>query len=175
MDLAEGIELISKQAELKWPNDKPLQKFLKRRKTELYFMTEDYSNRAETNLNMARNVKNEVLHLYKKDSASVQDVQDLNEENSSTISDNNESVQSIANQDENDSSSDENEINVKEITILKEITLPDRNDYVRPLDDTLKIFNNKREQSENHLNSPIEGKTNYGFITPAFASKALLC
>lgn len=165
MDLAEGVELISKQAELKWPNDEPLQTFLKRRKTELYFTTRDYSSRAKTHLDMAKNVNDQVLHLYEKNSALAQDVQDLNEENKSTVGDDNESVQSITNQsvannsDGNDLSSDENE------THLKEIPIYDRNAYVRPLDDTLKIFNNKREQSENHLNSPIEGKTNYGFIT----------
>jgi len=172
MDISEAVELIDKQAQFCWPNDMQMGKFVKRKLTELSYINQDYASRAETNLDMTRKVDDNLLHVYEKEAASIsestpeQTVQNLNEENSSITDDDTESVVSIANQsvennlDEAYSSSDESETNWKEIPI------PNRDAYVLPLKEKLKVFNEKREQSENRLNSPIGGQTDYVFITP---------
>jgi hypothetical protein len=182
MDISEAAELIVKHAELTWPNDEALQKVLKKRKQKLSFINADFSSRAKTNLEMVQNLNNDSLRVYEKQKGPVSVLLkvDKNEKTSSKLKiDENEKVSVEFKVDENEKVSVKLKVNeTKELPVeLNESNLQrkliddidDRDEYMRPLRKKLNLFNNKCEQSENHLNFPseaLEKQTDFGFIAP---------
>ena len=175
MDISEAAELICKHAELTWPNDPALQKALKKRKQKLSFINADFSSRAKTNLDMVKNLNSDFLRVYTKQKGPVSVSTKVDEKVSVSLKvDENDKVSVSLKVDETLSM----KMNVnenKEVPVelaennLQQKSIDNRDEYICPLKKKLNLFNNKRDQSENHLNSFSEAnekETDFGFITP---------
>ena len=174
-DISEAAELICKHAELTWPNDPALQKALKTRKQKLSFINAEFSSRAKTNFDMVKNLNSDSFRVYTKQKRPVSVSTKVEEEKVSVSLkvDTNEKV-SVSLQVGKISMKlniDENTEVPVELTEsnFQQKSIDNRDEYIRPLKKKLNLFNNKCEQSENHLNSfseANEGETDFGFITP---------
>jgi hypothetical protein len=76
---SEGVEFTCKHAELTSPNDEALQKVLKKRKQKLSSINEDFSKRAETNLDMVKNLNCDSFRIYETKKGRVSMKVDENE------------------------------------------------------------------------------------------------
>jgi hypothetical protein len=153
MDLCEVVELICKQAESEWPNDEPLQKILKQRKTDLSFINENFSKRAKTNLDMAKKVDKNSFKVYKKKPKNLSNLRRTSKKSETESS----SDQSDNETTKTESSSDQ--------TGWDEESILDLNLYALPLEEQLTLFNKQCKESENNLDLSSKGQTDYGFIT----------
>jgi hypothetical protein len=145
-DYSQAVELICKQAAIKWPNHPRLEQALIERKQKLSSINNGFSARAKTNLEMVKEKQKKTnVNYYKKKIGS-----EIGQEENQEVADNTADTESV----------------VSEITDpanWQKIDTPAN--YTDGLERKLAKFDNSCEQSRNHLFSPDE-QTDYGFIKP---------